>query len=98
MQFIVSGYDGTDTDAPARRLAVRDAHLAGAKAMQQKGTLLYAAALLNDNNQMMGSVMIMDFPSRKDVDHWLQDEPYVTGKVWLTVDVKPCKVPDFILE
>ena len=33
MQFLVIGYDGTDDKAPERRLAVREAHLAGVTKM-----------------------------------------------------------------
>ncbi len=32
MQFVVIARDGTDPEAPARRQAARDAHLAGATA------------------------------------------------------------------
>jgi uncharacterized protein len=93
MQFVVTGHDGTDAKALERRLAARPAHMAGADAMKARGELLYAAAILNDKGEMAGSVMICEFPSRKEVDAWLAAEPYVTGKVWEKIDVRPAKVP-----
>ena len=96
MQFIVLGYDGTDAGAIERRLAVREAHIALGDTLRDAGHLLYGAAMLNDNGAMSGSVLIADFDSRDKLDEWLQEEPYVTGKVWERVEVTPCKVgPSF---
>ena len=45
---------------------------------------------------MIGSICIVELPSRREVDAWLAAEPYVTGKVWETVEVAPCRVgPSF---
>jgi len=98
MQFIVTGYDGNDQHALERRMSMRDLHLAGAKQMQASGQLLYAAALVDDNEQMIGSVMIMDFEDRGALDAWLTVEPYITGQVWRSVDVARCKVPEFVMK
>ncbi|HVE11863.1 MAG TPA: YciI family protein [Elusimicrobiota bacterium] len=97
MQFIVTGRDGTDPKALERRMAVREAHLKQADGLKAEGKLLYAAALLDDAGKMAGSVMICEFASRADLDGWLAVEPYVTGKVWAAVEVRPCKVgPAFV--
>ncbi|MBI2611983.1 hypothetical protein HYW54_04550, partial [Candidatus Gottesmanbacteria bacterium] len=34
----------------------------------------------------------MDFPSEEKLQEWLKKEPYVTGKVWKTVEVIKCNV------
>lgn len=40
--------------------------------------------------------MVVNFPSRKDVDEWLAREPYMTAKVWEHVEIIPCKIePSF---
>ena len=96
MQFLVTAYDGKDADAPARRQAVREEHLRGAEEMYKTGALLYAAAILNDDGGMAGSVLIMDFESRASLQNWLDGEPYVTGGVWQEIRVEPCAVPGFI--
>ncbi len=93
MEFVVIGYDGTDEKALERRMAVREKHLKNAQKMHDSGNLLYATAILDDNEKMIGSVMICDFPSRKDLeDNWLKNEVYVTGKVWEKISVHRAKV------
>jgi uncharacterized protein YciI len=97
MQFMVTGLDGSDEHALNRRLAAREAHIARSDQLVQTGNMLYGVALLDEHDRMIGSVMIVDFPYRAGVDAWLQSEPYVTGAVWQTIDVKPCRVgPSFI--
>ncbi len=96
MQFLVIGRDGSDDGAMARRLAVRDNHLALAQQMKNTGELLYAAALMDESERMVGSSMIMEFEDRAALDTWLEVEPYITGDVWRTVEVSLCKVPGFI--
>lgn len=97
MQFIVTGYDGTDEKASERRFAVREEHLKLAESMKKEGNFLYAAALLDDAENMIGSVMIVDFNTRKELDEWLEIEPYVTGDVWRKIEIKSCKVPPLFL-
>lgn len=96
MQFLVIGRDGSDEGAMARRLAVRDNHLALSQQMKNTGELLFASALLDDKERMVGSAMFMEFEDRAALDAWLEVEPYVTGDVWRTVEVSLCKVPGFI--
>lgn len=92
MIFVIQGLDGTDAEAPARRLAVRPAHLAAAEAMKARGQLHYALATLRDDGTMSGSIMVIDLPDRTAVDAWLANEPYITGKVWLSVTVTPARI------
>ncbi|MCP3872713.1 MAG: hypothetical protein GY699_06095 [Desulfobacteraceae bacterium] len=99
MQFLVLGYDGKDDDAINRRLAARDDHLNQAKQFVEAGQWLYAAAILDEEDKMVGSMIVCDFPSRKDLDkQWLNNEPYISGKVWQNVVVTKAAVPPFILD
>ena len=93
MQFIVIAYDGTDDKAMERRLAARQDHLAGIQRMKDERKALYGAAILDDRERMTGSVLVVDFPSRGELDAWLEAEPYVTGGVWQKIEVLPCRVP-----
>lgn len=96
MQFLVLGYDGKDSEALQRRLAVRDAHVALGDELRDSGNLLYGVAMLDDSDQMCGSMLIAEFENRQELDRWLEEEPYVTGKVWERIEVIPCKVgPSF---
>lgn len=93
MQFIVIGRDATDSQAPARRAAARDAHIEMVTNAHARGEQLMGAAMLNDNGQMIGSIMTVEFPSRAKLGAWLAVEPYVLQKVWDTVEIIPCKIP-----
>jgi len=92
MQFLVIGRDGKDEKAMERRLAVRQAHLELGDDMEKSGNRWYGAVLLDDNNNMIGSMAVMDFPSEKELQEWLDREPYVTGEVWKTIEVFKCNV------
>lgn len=96
MQFLIIARDYQDKEALSRRLAVRNAHIALSNAAIARGEQLFGVAMCNEKGEMCGSVMVVDMPSRKYVDEWLQGEPYVTAKVWEHVEVVPCKIgPSF---
>ncbi|MGG3928216.1 YciI family protein [Metabacillus fastidiosus] len=92
MQYIVTAYDGTDEKSTDRRLAVREEHLKSVERRFKEGQHLYGAAMLNDEGKMIGSMMVVDYPSREELDNWLKVEPYVTGNVWQKIEIKQCKV------
>jgi len=92
MQFVVIAYDGADEDAAERRAQARPAHMAGAQRMKDDGQIVCGGAILDDDGVMIGSVAIVDFPSRADLDAWLTDDPYVTEGVWQWIEVRPFRV------
>ena len=94
MQYIVTGYDFTDDGAIQRRLNVRPHHLDFARATKAAGNLISAAAILDDNGNAVGSVMIFQFDTEEQLEAWKSNEPYVTQGVWETVDVKPARVAE----
>jgi len=97
MQFIVIGRDGSDPEALNRRLAARPAHIELGTKHREEGKQLYGVAMLDDQERMIGSVVIVDFASRAELDAWLAVEPYVTGKVWETIEIYPGRVgPSFL--
>lgn len=98
MQFLVTAYDYKDEGALERRLAAREEHLAGVGEMFRQKKHLYAAAILDDNKKMIGSVLIVDYPTREELDEWLKVEAYVVGKVWENIDIKPCSVGPVFME
>ena len=99
MQYVITAYDGTDPDAIDRRLDAREAHIRLCDELKAKGHILFGAALLDENDQMAGSVMIVDFDSQKDLEDWLDEEPYVTGNVWVDIEIAPCRVgPSFVVQ
>ena len=88
MQFIVTAYDGANM--LEKRLAVRPRHLENMANV--KGKVICAGGLLDDVGKMKGSVMILDFDSREDLEAYLASEPYIIEKVWEKVDVEPINV------
>jgi len=98
MQFIVIAYDGTDEKAPERRLAVREEHLQSVERRFEAGENLYGAAIQDDAGQMIGSMMVVDYPSREELDNWLKVEPYVVGNVWQKIEVQPCRVAPLFMK
>lgn len=91
MQFIVIGMDGTDPEAQNRRQAARAEHIALGDKLLASGNMWYGAALLHDDGNMKGSMLMMDFPSEKELNEWLDVEPYKTGKVWQQIFIHKCK-------
>lgn len=88
-QFAIIAFDGTDAAALSRRLAAREAHLQNVGLLKAKGRFTEGGAMLDDAGNMIGSVMIVSFPSRSDLDDWLKTDPYVTGRVWDRIEIKP---------
>jgi uncharacterized protein YciI len=99
MQFIVIAYDGTDGNAPGRRLAVREEHLKFAEELYRSGRWLYASAILDDEEKMIGSMVVCDFASREELQRkWLDKEPYVRGDVWRKIEIRRARVPSFCMK
>lgn len=89
MQFLLVGYDGTDPDALDRRMAVREEHFVNVKRLKESSNFIWGGAILDDNKQMIGSVVVYEYPTREDLDKMLEKEPYILGKVWKKIDIKP---------
>ena len=92
MQFLVTGIDATDHEAPDRRKRAREAHLRLGDEMVERKTLLFGVAHLDETGTMRGSTMVVEFPSRDELNRWLEIEPYVTEHVWEHVNIIPCQV------
>ena len=94
LQFVIIARDGIDVDATQRRLAVRPAHLDGARKLKATNNFIVGGAMLNEDGQMNGSVMLVQFDTEEEMKQWLENEPYVTGKVWETIEIRRFKVAD----
>ena len=89
MQFLVVAKDGTDEGALERRRRTRPTHLGSIQPLVDGGNVLVGGAILNDAGDMIGSMLLVDFPDREGLDAWLAADPYVTDGVWRDVDVSP---------
>lgn len=94
MEFLVIGMDGTDEEAFQRRSGARQRHLETVRSLKEKGNALFGAALLDGDGRMVGSMLVLSFTSRQELDAYLAGEPYVTDGVWEKIEVRQCLVPD----
>jgi uncharacterized protein len=89
MQFLVMAKDGSDEEALERRRRTRPPHLASIEPLVESGNVLVGGAILDDAGDMIGSMLLVDFPDRSGVDAWLAADPYVTEGVWRDIEVTP---------
>ena len=88
MQFIIKAYDGANM--LAKRMEVRPRHLEGMK--QLSSHIICAGGLLDDEGKMKGSVLIMEFESRRALDTYLASESYVVEHVWEKIEIEAMNV------
>lgn len=88
MQYLITAYDGENM--LDKRLAVRSRHLENLAGV--KGKIICAGGLLDDEGRMKGSMLVMEFDDRKDLDDYLASEPYIQEHVWETINVEPMNV------
>ena len=88
MQYLIKAYDGDN--AQEKRMAVRPKHLENIAEMMEH--VICAGGLLDEEGSMIGSVLIMKFDDRAQLDNYLHTEPYLTEKVWEKVEIEPMNV------
>jgi hypothetical protein len=88
MQFMIKALDGENK--LAKRMEVRPRHLEGMEKLRSH--IICAGGLLDDEGKMKGSVLILDFQSRTDLDSYLASEPYVVEKVWEKIEIETMNV------
>ena len=92
MQFLLIAYDGNDPKALQRRMDVREDHLKGISELRKAGKFLFGGAILDDSGEMIGSMIVYEFPDRESLDEMLKEEPYLTGGVWNKTEIKPFRL------
>ena len=88
MQFVITAYDGAGL--LGRRMEVRPRHMEGMARMAEH--VLCAGGMLDEEGKMKGSVLVMEFKDREELDAYLAQEPYVTEHVWEKVTVERMNV------
>ncbi|MHA6195707.1 YciI family protein [Pseudomonas wadenswilerensis] len=90
MAFAVIAHDYPD--ALERRMACREAHLGRLKALAEQGLFLGGGVLLDDDGKMIGSNVHLGFERREELEAWLEDEPYVSEKVWEKIEIREIRI------
>ena len=88
MQFLITAYD--KENMLGKRMEVRPRHLENMSLVN--GKVLCAGGILDEDGKMKGSVLIIDFDSRDQLDAYLKAEPYILENVWDRVTVEPMNV------
>lgn len=88
MQFIITAYDGEGM--LDKRMEVRPRHLEGIERIREH--VICAGGLLDDEGKMKGSVLIMEYENREQLDEYLAGEPYVQEHVWQRIEVERMNV------
>ena len=88
MQYIIKAYDGEGM--LDKRMEIRPRHLEGIDRI--KDHVICAGGLLDDEGKMKGSVLIMEYENREQLDEYLANEPYVQENVWQKIEVERMNV------
>ena len=88
IQFVIRAYDGKGM--LEKRMEVHPRHLEGMERIRQH--VVCAGGLLDDEGKMKGSMLVMEFESRQELDEYLANEPYVLEHVWEKIEVEPINV------
>lgn len=88
MQFIIRAYDGEGM--LAKRMEVRPRHLESIERIREH--VICAGGLLDEEGKMKGSVLIMEYENREQLDEYLANEPYVQEHVWEKIVVERMNV------
>ena len=92
LQYVIIAQDGTDSEALHRRMNIRPVHLNGARQLKDNNNFILGGATLDEKGNMNGSVMIVQFETEAEMKYWYEHEPYITGNVWKTIELKPFRV------
>jgi len=90
MAFALIAHDYPD--ALERRLACREQHLGRLKALAEQGLFLGGGVLLDEDGKMIGSNVHLGFEQKEELEAWLQDEVYVTERIWEIIDIREIRV------
>lgn len=88
MHFIIRAYDGEGM--LDKRMEVRPRHLEGMDKMKKH--VLCAGGLLDEAGKMKGSLLVMEFETREELDNYLANEPYVLEHVWERMEIERLNV------
>ena len=88
MQYIIKAYDGEGM--LDKRMEIRPRHLEGIERIKKH--VICAGGLLDDEGKMKGSVLIMEYENREQLDEYLANEPYVQENVWQKIEVERMNV------
>jgi uncharacterized protein YciI len=91
MAWLILAFDGTDDEAPSRRMSARDAHVACITEEAKAGRLALGLPLHDEAGKSLGSLMVID-TDRAGLDAYLAKEPFATQRVWQRIETHPFRI------
>lgn len=88
MQFIIKALDGEGM--LEKRLEVRHLHFEGIERILDH--VICAGAILGEDGKIKGSLLVMEYADRKELDEYLANEIYVKEHVWEKIEVETMTV------
>lgn len=76
-------------------MVARSAHMAGLKIEKTNGAMRDGGAILNDKNEMIGSVVLCEFEDRAALDRYLSSEVYVRNGLWDNIEILDMRFIDW---
>lgn len=95
MHFAIIARDSKAPGTREKRLVSRPEHMEGLKIMKADGRVVDGGAMLDGDGNMVGSVMLLDFPDRAALDAYVATEPYKRDGVWGEVDIIEMRLVDW---
>lgn len=96
MQFLLVAYDKKDEGALERRMAVRPSHLEKISGIKRSGNFLFGGAILDNEDKMIGSMIVYEAPDRESLDRLLKEEPYINDGVWENYEIRPFRLANIV--
>lgn len=97
MPILLHALDYTDDQALDRRTNYRQQHLELLKQNKENKHVILASAILNDQMNMCGSIVIFNAHTNEEVEHLLKEEPYLIHHVWENYTLTPIAIPPMFL-
>ncbi|QEC66270.1 hypothetical protein FRZ67_02710 [Panacibacter ginsenosidivorans] len=93
-QFLILADDYKDPDALSRRMSVRKDHLMRMRIEKAAGRFIVGGAKLNEQGNMHGSMLVVQLENEDAVKNWINEDPYIQGKVWEHVEILPFRIAE----
>jgi uncharacterized protein YciI len=92
--FLLLAHD--DPARPGHRQVVRPRHLPLLTEACRSGLIRFAGPMLDRvGGAPVGSIIVLDLPTREAVEAWLETEPFWTEGVWQRpVSITPCGIAE----
>jgi uncharacterized protein len=89
MLFVLLARMRNEPEAVAARERLRPQQLETVRAMAERGTMRIGGALLDASHAPVGSMALLDFATRAELDAWIEAHPYKRNGVWGEIEAWP---------